>query len=152
MRAALLREIDEWSRSIDENLKQLGAQSKDLKAQVARLSGLERQQQDLASQDRELSLRSMAELEALEEQERTTGEEPEPLEDQLVLEATSSVLVLEVDWSSFDMSAFPSDWLESPSPSAGPGFFGEFLHLLRATEILNGFPCIIFWTKSFPLD
>ena len=106
-------------QSIEERLKQFEG----LKEQVAQLSALEKQQQDLASQGRELSLRSMAELEVLEAEDRAAGLEPEPLPEeqvpaggQAVADATSSF-----DWSTFDALVFPVGWPPSVDPGSSDG-------------------------------
>jgi TolA-binding protein len=83
--------------------------------EVSRFSALERQEQELALRGRQLSLRSMAELEALEAEERAEEQVQLQAEAQAA-EASTSAAGSGFDWSLMDVSTLPDSWLRSPPP------------------------------------
>ncbi|KAJ4383751.1 hypothetical protein N0V85_008426 [Neurospora sp. IMI 360204] len=124
----LTRVLEERARVVQaksEVLKNIQELTKSLKEQASRLNRLEQEQESLTKQGQELTAISMAELEALEAEERAEEQARIQAGEQAAEASTSSDPAPGFDWSSLEVTALPAALLGSPSPLGGPGFSGE---------------------------
>ena len=95
---------------------------KNIQELAKKLAQLEQEQERLSAKSRELTERSMAELEALEAEER--AEEQAQTLSQGQAAGVPNASVSSFDWSSLDVSDYPAAWLGSPAPLGDPGSSG----------------------------